>query len=695
MIAWDLETYLMETGALAPVIVCCSHCERAPIRRPRVEIYELDTWFDFFLNTMTVGCNIAFDLSCVAARKPEHYLPRIFEALEEERIEDVAAREKLLNLAEFGEIDYAPLPSGARMHLSYGLAELENLYLGWDRSAEKKGEDAWRTNYSMLAGKPLEEWPREAIEYSQEDAEGTLLVWEAQEARRQTLQERLGCDPLKTQGLRVMLAFCLRLISCQGFPIDPSEVERISTLVESELAPERMPHLIASGILKPARPGRVFANGKQCKDVPEKLSSKLIREHIAEVYAANGVELTEDRLTDKGAISADKVILEDIYNLSPILEEYHHRQNLLTLRNKELPALQNTSIVYSGYNEMVSSGRTSSRGGQDKDDWPSEQIQNLSRIIKVNYGQPNEYEIDIRPTHVARPGWILYSCDYSSIEFMSVAQMCYQLFGHSRMRDLLLAGIDPHADNAAGMAFDFHDEFRQACGELGATTHDEVREIFLALKGSDDPEERKFFSEWRQLAKPFGFGYWGGMGAKRACETAKKDYKITVSEETAKGFRASIQRRHPEMQEWFHYVERNLQVAPGEYSFTSGFGMHRANLSYTEACNGAMLQTPATGEGAILALTEVVRACYDVSIESCLYGTHVLAFLHDEILGEVPLDGFEHERAQEVARIMVESMKSSVMKDVPVKVEPCLMSRWSKNAKTVFNERGRLIPWVS
>jgi hypothetical protein len=43
---------------------------------------------------------------------------------------------------------------------------------------------------------------------------------------------------------------------------------------------------------------------------------------------------------------------------------------------------------------------------------------------------------------------------------------------------------------------------------------------------------------------------------------------------------------------------------------------------------------------------------------------------------------------------MVESMRS-IVKDVPVKVEPKLMRRWDKKAKTVLDDQGNLRIWES
>jgi hypothetical protein len=128
------------------------------------------------------------------------------------------------------------------------------------------------------------------------------------------------------------------------------------------------------------------------------------------------------------------------------------------------------------------------------------------------------------------------------------------------------------------------------------------------------------------------------------------------------------------------------------YCYTSPFGMFRAGCSYTSAANGEALQTPAA-EGATTAVIETVRACRDRSVGSILYGckAHPVNFVHDELILDIPEDDLMHERAFEVVRIMVESMKR-VVPDIEIGAEPALMRRWNKGAESVF-DNGRLVVW--
>ena len=118
--------------------------------------------------------------------------------------------------------------------------------------------------------------------------------------------------------------------------------------------------------------------------------------------------------------------------------------------------------------------------------------------------------------------------------------------------------------------------------------------------------------------------------------------------------------------------------------------MIRRGCSYTSASNGELMQTP-SAEGFKVAVFNLVRACRDKSVGSILYGdARVCNEIHDETLSflRTPI---AHELALEVQSIMERSMQT-VISDVRVKAEPCLMTRWHKKAKPVYVD-GRLVPW--
>jgi hypothetical protein len=118
-------------------------------------------------------------------------------------------------------------------------------------------------------------------------------------------------------------------------------------------------------------------------------------------------------------------------------------------------------------------------------------------------------------------------------------------------------------------------------------------------------------------------------------------------------------------------------------------GRVRGGLGYTDMANGFFQGLAA--DGAKDALWHIVCECYDETLRSPLLGSRVTGFVHDEYISEHPVDGM-HESATRLGEIAVERM-SLWTPDVSQEVEPALMMRWSKKAKTVRNEHGHLIPY--
>lgn len=66
-------------------------------------------------------------------------------------------------------------------------------------------------------------------------------------------------------------------------------------------------------------------------------------------------------------------------------------------------------------------------------------------------------------------------------------------------------------------------------------------------------------------------------------------------------------------------------------------------------------------------------------------------FIHDELLTEHP-ETVAARAAERVAEIMRIEMER-VTPDVPQVVKPTLMRCWDKEARPVFDDSGKLIPW--
>jgi hypothetical protein len=151
------------------------------------------------------------------------------------------------------------------------------------------------------------------------------------------------------------------------------------------------------------------------------------------------------------------------------------------------------------------------------------------------------------------------------------------------------------------------------------------------------------------------------------------------------------------------------QLAPAEI-MQHHSGRIRGGLDYCAAANGFFQGL--LGDLAKAAVRRISRECYDktykipelahanshksayAGIQSPLYGSHIIAFQHDEVIPEL-IESNAHDAAMRISEVMVEEMMYYCPDLVPAaKAPPALMKVWNKNAAPLFNSEGKLIPWV-
>lgn len=713
VIGFDTETTLFGPGEVVPKLICLTinaHEQAGPIGD--VSLFSnadpvlLDSIKELFVANATgeyikVAQNAAFDLAVICRHDPS-LIPHIFANLEQGLVHCTILREKFLNLAITGQIDNMTIggnpdddAAGVKSKIKYDLASLVSRYLGKDRSADKEGEDAWRLNYGQLDGIPSAQWPPEASKYACEDASDVAAIWWLQEAKRQQVIEDIGHDPFATLGFRVMVDFCLFLMGAWGCATDPVAYQEIEAQLKETLKPENLSLLIEKGILRPGEPPRPKVRGEgMTAGKEESINKKVLTQYVLDLAAANpSVKLHYNELTDtarakgetQGSLSLDSEFIETNWHLDPVLEQYKHRSDVQKLVTTELPRMcwpkgsgNVAPVVHPCYDSLKSSGRTSSYGN---DKYPSFNIQNVDPRA--------------RGIIVPRPGNLLFSIDYSGMELGTLGQRCGDLFGSSVLADKINAGIDPHAYLGAQLAYAMHDGFRSEADGCTASTNDEVFEVFKVCFKNGPLESQDVFKHFRKFAKPTGLGYPGGLGADTFISYAKATYGVTVDVETAKQLKAIWLNTYPEMVAYFDYIKSSCKDGHniGYYSFTSPMGMYRAGASYCACANGLGLQTP-SAEGALTAVINTVRACFDPSMESILYGGEVrpIGFIHDELFGEIAENDFVDERLDEMVRIMVESMRT-ITPAVTPRANAVLMRRWNKDAEGALDATGKRIVW--
>lgn len=381
------------------------------------------------------------------------------------------------------------------------------------------------------------------------------------------------------------------------------------------------------------RTGLIKPDGK--KDL------KAIRSQIDRAYKTQGKDTPK---TAKGSVGTSREVLAASGDVSlQLLASISNDEKLLTTyvpvleRGKTLP-------VNASYNPVVATGRTSCR---------SPNVQNQPR------------EGGVRECWIPRQGNVYVQADYSIAELCALAQCCIYMGVESSMAKALNEGRDLHLDLAS---------------KIMSISYDEA----LRLKA----EGNKEIKNARQMAKIANFGIPGGLGVVSLVSFAKMAYGVVLTETEATDLRNQWLEAYPEMKAYFRYVRDQLRTQERFELRQWRSARIRGNVGYTDGCN-----SPFQGLAADFGIDmcfHVARACY-IDVQSQLYGCRPVAFVHDEIILECEADR-GHDAAIELQAIM-ERRARAWCPDIPIVAEPCIMTRWYKDAETKHDSHGRIIPW--
>lgn len=746
IIAADTEGALIRPGRLVPDTVCLSYAYRVQgevntgLVSANHGLILFESWLDDS-STVLVFKNSPFDCSVLINKYP-HLMVKVFNAYAQGRIRDVGTRQELLDIWQ-GRISEGGktfvFDKGDWRARNYTLAGLEKMYGISDRINAKKDKDTWRYKYAALGHLPIESWPEEARTYAKEDASGTLLVYEAQTAVGD--RNRYLCPHAKDRTAVVdetnqsRAQWALFLMSAWGIRTDPTAVQELETrLYKARDAARRA--LIRFNILRPKKctaaevaAGKVDFYEKATKsrkatkkDVPGSnqqieagrlytetsvqmrygQDKKRLAALVEAYYIKAGKTAPRLALTDRdrrsgarqGNASTDK---DTLYGSgSRLLKLSADGGGVEKIINTYLPVLRlGTQFpINVSYNVLVNSGRTSAYGRHD--DIANEQsgcnIQNLPTGRRV---------AGTRECFVPRKGQMFSSVDYNTLELRSLAQVCYWLFGKSRMLEVLNTGRDLHLAMAADMLHISYEDAEHAYKSrpVSEAAYGHLRTAILETFKVDIAHgeayrdrvmwSKKALDRNRDCAKVANFGLPGGLGADSLVFFARSTYNVTLTREQAVALITAWKISWPEMKLYFSYINSRVghqkELAKVRQFWS---GRIRGNMGYCDACN--TLFQGLAADGAKLAMFRILYEMYCVP-SSPLYGSRMVAFIHDEFLCEHP-DEKADVAARRVAELAVEEMRK-VLPDVTVTAEPALMKRWYKKAEKVLNVNGHLIPW--
>lgn len=654
-VAIDLETRPFAPGLMAPPVICVS------VARPNTpsSLYLARHGIEVVRGLLRdptkalVFHNGAYDLSCLCAADPSLY-EDVYRALDADRIHDTKIREELNDIASGRTKEGMVFRDGAWIKPDYSLAGNKAVkgsrglvwrHLSKDRSADKTDPEAWRMRYQELEDLPLSIWPEKAKRYALEDAEDTLAVFQKQ------------FSPADEHA-QVRAAFALKLMSDVGLHTDGHSVRALKKRMTG-LRKKNRKWLIRAGLLKPKYLTKKQVVENEPYDERDATNNRLfvwskdltkIRELVRKRCGRRGTPLP---VTGGGGISTDRdSLLQSGSRLAAILAGASGVDKILDTYMPVLEAGVDLPI-HTRFNVLVNSGRSSSANPN---------LQNLPSGRKVG---------GVRECFVpSSPDYVLASIDYDILELRALAQVCLWLFGRSRLAEVLKSGRDVHVD--------------MACQILGIT----YEEGWARHKAKDAS-----FKSARDLAKICNFGYPGGLGANAFVDYARQSGQVITLGQSY-DLKATFFRNWPEMTPYFDFVNSRVGRGFGSKGTIEQFLSKRVrgHVGFCDTAN--TLFQGLAADGAKRAVYRVSRAAQTSALEPSfnLTGSKPIAFIHDEILSELPRV-WASSLALRMAALMCESMKEFIP-DIPITASPVLMSVWSKQAHEVYDAAGNLDVWT-
>jgi hypothetical protein len=500
-------------------------------------------------------------------------------------------------------------------------------------------KDTWRLRYGELRNVPIAQWDPGAVHYAKDDATATAAIYLMQETQRAKLKVELGADPLADEFRQARTNLSRYLMSVWGLKTDSAAVDSL----------ERDTHAIFDGIEKELRTiGLVRTAFKKDGTTPSKddgtRDTKLAKQRMIEAWVKKGKPDGYYR-TDSDDVS----LSEEACDASddPVLKKYGMFGTQRAVVAKDIPMLRAGCVfpVHTRFDLAASGRRTSSKPN----------VQNPRRLKGV------------RECFRPRQGYVYAQADVEGLELCTLAQTCIWMFGHSTLAQIINEGKDAHS--------------MVACRILSI-------DYDTGMKRKKDKADKEFDNA-RQTGKVANFGMPGGLGAASLVSFAKATYDVDLTEEQARWLKGVWFETLPEMRDYFKCID-SMMGTDGYGTIMQHKSMRiRGGVPYTAACNTFFqgLGADAMGDAG----WRLSRAQYNEP-GSVMFGSRTVNDVHDEFIVETKDDATAHDVAKGLEQVIVSTL-SEWMPDVKISAPPMLMRYWSKEAKAVYDDNGRLIPW--
>ena len=691
-IALDTETTLMTEPDKIPqlVMLSISDGEQHYVAKPN-QLAEL------LLKHLPNGChiichNISFDFWVM-----DQYLHRenqaaarswLWSAVDQHRVHDTMLLAGLVTLAQNDDDRLPSLADAAQQWLGIQLAK-----------------DDYRLRYAETIGKRWQDIEPGFCEYAAADAITTWLLYSkltrtaADICQKHDLPRNYG---FLTEAIQVKAAIGLQRISYNGLTVDLRRLTELRMQTEQDIqaAVVTLRDIDANIWHRYKKTGQLKTDADT--GLP-RLNQTTLQQHLLQVATEHGLDIPKTA-TDKPSLSVNTCWTQ-YRHLHPVVAAYCGYTELT--KQRTFYDNLNQPRIHPRYRTMVRSGRTACY---------SPNIQQLPRSSPV------------REAITARPGSLFFIIDYNSLELRTLATVCHQQIGFSKLRDVLIAGIDPHSYAAAMFAGCSLDEFNQR------------------------PDKKQL----RQQAKVFNFGLPAGFGPAALVDHAKFAYGVELTLPDAEKFVHQLtQEVYPELglylsEDTLGILAAKLKTDPVQLRTVWPQDYHLAMLrkilagtpnkadgtpyqqyqvdriwqQLLSVCNEPEMlvhiqqrntapdsplrkllwSVVSTTTGRVRGGVRFTAAknapfqglaadgCKQALWELTKAGYRVVAFIHDEFIIELKrLDDIER-AAADIPRICTEAMQPFVP-GIPVPCEYALAERWYKQAESVFNDAGQLQVW--
>lgn len=514
----------------------------------------------------------------------------------------------------------------------YNLGVLAHAY-----GTESDKTSPWRLRYGELAEVMPSAWPAEALDYALQDATSAIVVHEGQTQAADRLSQTLGGPVLADEAARVRADVGLRLVAAHGLRVDPEVAAKYAAKVSARVDEARRV-LVAEGLVYLGKDGKWHKR------------TAIMRERVVRAWQAAGVE--DYPRTDSGKYPALDAVAADALAGQPIGEIVRAWADW----GQASSAGDRVAEVLAGIDAPVHTTFDLAASGRSRSYGPNIQNRPTQGIDRECWA----------PLSVRGQRLCYLDTDHDGLELSTVAQVLIWTVGWSKLAEALVQGRDPHLEVGARL--------------LGIGV-DEAR----ARRVAGD----KAIDNARQSGKIANFGFAGGCGAKTFAAQALAKYGTVISIAEAQRLKEAWLDTWPEFREYFRIM--GAQTSNGTATLRQLVtGRYRGGLIFTEACN-----TPFQGLGADLTMAvlyELQRATRAVPGHA-LAGCRVEHYVHDQYLVAIPRDdGFVHERAQAKREIVV-GVAQAWLPDLRPGATPVACARWSKRAREVLDEHGRLEVW--